>query len=60
MLVLTRRPGEAIKIGDDITIILIRVDNKFQEAVIGIEAPKHIPILRTEIMENENPARSAK
>ncbi len=46
MLVLTRKIGSNILIGDDIKISLISVDG--DKARIGIEAPKDIRILREE------------
>lgn len=49
MLILTRRPGEAILIGDDIKIHLISMH--FNQARIGIEAPDNVKILREEILD---------
>jgi carbon storage regulator len=47
MLVLTRKPGEAIHIGDGIIITLLEVDSK--SCRIGIQAPQNIPVYRAEI-----------
>lgn len=47
MLVLTRKQGETIRIGDDVTITVVRTKGKAVR--IGIEAPKHVPVLRGEI-----------
>lgn len=47
MLVLTRRAGEKVIIGDDIQLLIIST-NKGQ-AKIGIEASKEIIILREEL-----------
>ncbi|MBG9548639.1 carbon storage regulator CsrA [Cytobacillus firmus] len=47
MLVLTRKPNEAIRIGDDITIKILSTDG--DQIKIGIEAPKNIEIHRQEI-----------
>jgi carbon storage regulator len=47
MLILTRKLGESVKIGDDITIILL--DSKGRQVKIGIEAPHHIAIYREEV-----------
>lgn len=55
MLILSRRPGECIKIGDDITITLLGI--KGNQVRLGFEAPKDVQIYREEIwvkMKNEN------
>jgi carbon storage regulator len=55
MLVLTRKKGESIKIGDDIEITVI--SSKNDQVKIGIKAPKNIDVFRKEILEqiqNEN------
>ena len=49
MLVLTRRPGESIAIGDDVVVSVIEVSGA--RVKIGIEAPQHILILRQELRE---------
>jgi carbon storage regulator len=49
MLVLTRKIGEAICIGDDIEII---VSDILKNTVrVGVKAPKNLPIYRKEIYE---------
>lgn len=47
MLVLTRKLDEAIQIGDNIKITVLRV--KGNTVRIGIEAPKHIKVIRDEL-----------
>lgn len=47
MLVLGRRPGESIRIGDEITITLISVAPG--QVRIGIDAPAQISVHREEI-----------
>jgi carbon storage regulator len=49
MLVLTRKAGEGIVIGDDITIKLVEV--KGGGVRIGIDAPKECKIYRQEVYE---------
>jgi carbon storage regulator len=48
MLVLTRRIGESLKIGTDITVTVINV--KGAQVRIGITAPKNIPVHREEVV----------
>lgn len=50
MLVLSRRPNETIKIGDDIELKIIEV--KGDVVRIGIEAPKSVDILRGELVQS--------
>jgi carbon storage regulator len=47
MLVLTRKTGEAIQIGDDIEITVLSV--RGDQIKLGINAPKNIEIHRKEI-----------
>jgi carbon storage regulator len=47
MLVLTRKQGEKIRIGEDVVITVVRTKGKAVR--IGIQAPSHVPVLRGEI-----------
>lgn len=52
MLVLSRKHGEVIKIGDDIEIAIVRIG---PEAVrVGITAPKTLNIVRSELVKARN------
>jgi len=57
MLVLSRKVGEKILIGDDISITVVRVAQGVVR--IGVEAPKETPIAREELREQlrENTAK---
>ena len=47
MLILTRKTGESILIGDDIEVTITAIDqNKVR---VGIKSPAHIPIYREEL-----------
>lgn len=47
MLILTRRVGETLYVGDDVTVTVLGVKGK--QVRIGIEAPKDVPVHREEI-----------
>lgn len=49
MLILTRKVGETLIIGDDITVTICAVKNS--QVRVGIKAPKDVDIHREEIYE---------
>ncbi|NMF03254.1 carbon storage regulator CsrA [Clostridium beijerinckii] len=49
MLIITRKKGESLMIGDDIEIVISKVDDG--SVKIGIKAPKDVSILRKELYE---------
>ncbi len=56
MLKLTRYPGQAIKIGDDVEVVVLQVSGR--NVRLGVIAPKERKILRTELdRENEDRGR---
>lgn len=59
MLVLTRKIGESIRIGDNVLIKVVELDNRHVK--LGIDAPRSIAVNREEIYERiqkENRAAS--
>jgi carbon storage regulator len=52
MLVLTRKQGQAIRIGDDVVITVTQIRGKGSKALVklGIIAPPGTKVLREEIM----------
>ncbi len=46
MLILTRKPGQSIRIGGNIVVTVIRSHGVIK---IGIDAPEDVPIWRSEI-----------
>ena len=48
MLVLTRKLGEKIQIGEDICITVVDIDRG--KIRLGIEAPREVPIFRQELL----------
>ncbi|HXK30480.1 MAG TPA: carbon storage regulator CsrA [Candidatus Binatia bacterium] len=57
MLILSRKSGESIAIGDDITITIVTISGS--QVRLGIAAPREVRVLREEIykaMQEENRA----
>lgn len=53
MLVLTRKDGERIRIGENIVVTIVRsTDGRTK---VGIEAPREVPVLRTELEDRQPP-----
>ena len=60
MLIITRRPGEKIMLGDDVIVEVIEVSGS--SVRVGIAAPKSLPVYREEIwraVKEENAAAAA-
>lgn len=58
MLKLTRNPGEAIMIGDDIVVRVMEI--RPGQVSIGIDAPKHIEVHREEVYKRIQVERGGK
>lgn len=52
MLILTRREGEAIRIGDDVWITVERIERNHVR--LGFDAPREVPIVREELLTRES------
>jgi carbon storage regulator len=57
MLVLSRKLGEKIYIGDNICITVVDIDRG--KIRLGIEAPRNVPIYRQELLPLKSPPESA-
>lgn len=55
MLILNRKVGERIFIGDDIVVTVVYTDRG--RARLGIDAPKGTPIFREEVLPADDPRR---
>lgn len=49
MLILTRRVGESVMIGDEVTVTVLGV--KGNQVRLGVNAPKHVSVHREEIFD---------
>ena len=47
MLILTRKVGESLMVGDEVTVTVLEL--KGNQVRIGINAPKHVSVHREEI-----------
>ena len=57
MLVLSRKLGEKILIGEDIIIQVVRIQGG--KVRIGVDAPEEISVVREEIKDRQCPQRAA-
>jgi carbon storage regulator len=57
MLILTRRPGESVKIGDDVTVTVLGV--RGNQLRLGFTAPQNIAVHREEVYERIRSERLA-
>lgn len=55
MLILTRRVGETLMIGDDVTVTVLGV--KGHQVRIGVDAPKEVAVDREEIRRRKDTER---
>jgi carbon storage regulator len=51
MLVLSRKEGERLVIGDNITLVISKIAGN--RVTIGIEAPKDVKIMRSELQSDD-------
>jgi carbon storage regulator len=58
MLILTRRVGESLRIGDDVSVTVLGI--KGSQVRIGVNAPKTIPVHREEVYDRINDEKAAK
>ena len=58
MLILTRRVGESLMIGDDVTITVLGV--KGNQVRVGVKAPKEVAVHREEILNRIEEASAEK
>jgi carbon storage regulator len=47
MLVLSRKPGERVLVGEDVEVVVLEVDG--ERVKLGFDAPRYVPICRGEI-----------
>ena len=54
MLVLSRKQGERILIGDEISVTIVRINGNAVR--IGIDAPSHLAVIRDELRQRQTEA----
>jgi carbon storage regulator len=58
MLVLARREGERVRIGDDVWITVLEIRENCVR--LGFDAPPTVPVLREEIIEEGDRAKAVR
>lgn len=57
MLILTRRVGETVVIGEDIVVTVLSI--KGNQVRIGVQAPKDVAVHREELLKRQRPVTEA-
>ncbi|AEF17907.1 MULTISPECIES: carbon storage regulator CsrA [Thermoanaerobacterium] len=57
MLILTRKIGQSLIIGDDIEVMVVGIDG--ENIKIGISAPKDVTVMRKELLEVKDENKKA-
>ena len=57
MLVLSRKKNESIKIGPNITVVVVEI--RGDKVRLGIEAPREVPVDRDEVRDAKDAAKAA-
>ncbi len=57
MLVLSRKLNQSIEIGDDVHIVVVSIDR--DTVKLGIQAPREVPVHRTEVYQEIQRANRA-
>jgi carbon storage regulator len=58
MLILSRRPGESVKIGDEVTVTVLGI--KGNQLRLGFTAPQNVAVHREEVYERIRAERTAR
>jgi carbon storage regulator len=58
MLILTRRPGETLMIGDNVEVVVLGIQGA--QVRIGVKAPNDVKVHRTEVYEKIKREEEAK
>jgi carbon storage regulator CsrA len=59
MLILNRRPGEAIVIGPDVVVTVEEIDRRQGRVRLSVRAPRSVPVDRAEVRERKLAAEAA-
>ncbi len=57
MLIISRRAGESIRIGEDVEVEILETGSG--RVKLGIKAPRAVPVLRKEVWQTEDQNRAA-
>jgi carbon storage regulator len=57
MLIISRRAGESIRIGNDVEVEVLETGSG--RVKLGIKAPRAVPVLRNEVWQTEDQNRAA-